>query len=160
MKGARGVAIAALTIFVAAILQQSLGFRASFFGARPDFMLVALSVLGIGSNRAGGILLGFSDGLVMGGLAGANLQHYVTSRTICGLLLGWSSKMELPHTLFASAVITGAVTVIAQLIFMFLAPSHSIGAFLADTIRSAVYNGVLAIPVFALLKRFMAPAGR
>ena len=93
-------------------------------------------------------------------VANANMQHYVASRTLTGLLLGSTNSAELQRSLPAAGLITAAVTVFAQLTLMFLAPPHSITAFLADTIRSAVYNGVLAIPVYALLKKFVAPVVR
>ena len=160
MTGLKGVAVCAVTLFLAAVLQQALAYRMSVFGGAPDFMLIALAALGMFANRPGGIVLGFSDGLLVGALSGANLQHYVASRTLTGLLLGWSAGLELPRSNWAAGLVAAAVTLFAQLTLMFLAPSHSIGAFLADTIRSAVYNGVLAIPVFALLKRFLAPPGR
>ncbi|HLK14818.1 MAG TPA: hypothetical protein VKT78_08435 [Fimbriimonadaceae bacterium] len=150
----------AVTLFVCAVLQQALAYRLAIFGARPDFMLVALSALGVFANRAGGMALGFFDGLIIGALSGANLQHYVASRTVTGLLLGWTSGNELPRSLPAVGVIAAVTTVFAQLVLMFLAPPHSIGSFLADTIRGAVYNGVLAIPVYALLKKLLAPVVR
>ena len=160
MKGLKGGAICALTLLVAAVLQQSLAYRLSVFGARPDFMLIALAVLGMFTNRPGGIALGFFDGLIVGAVANANMQHYVASRTLTGLLLGWTSSVELPRSVPAAGLVAAAVTLFAQLTLMFLAPPHSIAAFLADTIRGAVYNGVLAIPVYALLKKFLAPVVR
>lgn len=160
MKGTKGALISAVVLLVATTLQQALAYRLAILGARPDFMLIALSALGMFANRPGGMTLGFFDGLLMGAISGANLQHYVTSRVLAGLALGWTNSSELPRSLAAAGVTTGAVTVAAQLVLMFLAPPHSIGTFLADTIRGAVYNGVLAIPVYALLKRFLAPVVR
>jgi hypothetical protein len=160
MKGLKGGAVCAVTLFVAAVLQQALAYRLSLLGAEPNFMLVALAVLGMFANRTGGMTLGFADGLIVGALSGANLQHYVASRTVTGLMLGWTSNNELPRSTPAAGLVAAAATLFAQLILMFLAPPHSIGAFLADTIRGAVYNGVLAIPVYALLKKFLAPVVR
>jgi hypothetical protein len=157
MRSLKGGLTCALTLFIAAVLQQTLAERFSILGARPDFMLTALAVLGMFANRSGGMALGFFDGLLMGAVANANMQHYVASRTVTGLILGWTSNAEMPRSVPASGLIAAAVTVFAQLTLMFLAPPHSISTFLADTIRSAVYNGVLAIPVYALLKKFLAP---
>ncbi|MHB8635700.1 MAG: hypothetical protein ACYC96_04420 [Fimbriimonadaceae bacterium] len=160
MNGLKGGAVCAGILFVAAVLQQALAFRLAVFGARPDFMLVALAVLGMFASRSGGMVLGFVDGLVVGAMSGANLQHYVASRTLTGLLIGWVSSAEVPRTIPAAAIAAAGVTVVAQLTLMFLAPPHSITPFLTDTIRGAVYNGVLAIPVYALLKKIVAPVVR
>lgn len=160
MKGMRGIAVCALTLFVAAVLQQSLAYRVSFLGARPEFMLVALAVLGMFNGRPGGMVIGFFDGLIVGAASGANLQHYIVSRVIVGLALGWTSSAELPRSVPSAGGVACAATVGAQIVLMFFAPPHSIGAFVADTIRTAVYNGVLAIPVYALLKKFVAPVVR
>ena len=66
MKGGKGVIIAGFTLYIAAVLQASLAYRFSILGARPDFLLVSLAVLGMFSNRSGGMLIGFFAGLMMG----------------------------------------------------------------------------------------------
>ena len=68
MNGAKGVAVCAGTLFVAAVLQQSLAYRLTVLGGAPDFMLIALAVLGMFASRPGGMVLGFADGLVAGAL--------------------------------------------------------------------------------------------
>lgn len=155
----RGV-LAAFAFLAAAILQQAVAFRWAVLGAHPDFLLVALTLFASRSSRSSGMVLGFSDGVVMGALAGANMQHYVFSRTIVGLLLSWIGSIQQLQTPVVIGVFAAASTIVAQVILMFSAAPHGIGGFLADTLRTAVYNGVLAISVFALLKRVMTPVAR
>jgi hypothetical protein len=51
------------------------------------------------------------------------------------------------------------LTIVAQLILMFFAPPPGIASFLGATIGSAMVNGVLAVPVHALLRRILGPQG-
>jgi rod shape-determining protein MreD len=157
MKGFRGVVIAGIAIWIATILQQALAHRLNFWGAGPDFLLITLACLSLYSSRIGGAVIGFFCGLAMGAVTGANLSQFIFSRTITGFADAWSKSLGLEGNAITSAANAFAVTVFAQLILMFFAPPSGITAFLGATIGSATVNGVLAVPVHALLKRIIDP---
>lgn len=157
MKGFRGFAVVVLAIWVSAVLQQSVAHRVDIWTATPDFLLVTLSCLCMYASRIGGALIGFLVGLAAGAITGANLSQFIFSRTITGFLDAWSRSFGLDPNFIAAAVNGFAVTVIAQLILMFFAPPSGIAAFLGATILSAMVNGVLAVPVHALLRRSLGP---
>ena len=152
------VAIIAFSLVVAAALQQALSARIAVFGARPDFFLVLLSVMGILTSPRASIGLGFIFGLAQGALPMANLAHYAISRCLTGYVIGRAQGLRLhptPSVVFGTAALA---TLFAQVVWMFIAAPPNIPGFLGDTIRSAIYNGVLAIPLHALLKRvFRSP---
>ena len=153
MKGL-GVALAiAIGIWVAGALQQVVAPRMALFGASPDFLLISLAAgsLFLKRNQAG--MLGFVCGLIHGALAGANLTHYVISRTIGGFLAAWSRTRTLEPNA-ALAIGTGFfLTLVSQVLFMFLSPPKSgLAAYLGATIITAAYNGVLVLPVYLALK--------
>lgn len=159
MRGGRRWVAAGLCLYVAAALQP-LTLRYALCGLHPDFLLVVLAVLLHFSTRRGGVVLGFVAGVVAGALPGANMAHYVISRTLAGFFGAWARALgfeEGPATAAASAF---AITLIAQIALMFLAPPSRLGPFLGATIGSAVVNGVLAIPLYALVSRVLGPNER
>ncbi len=159
MKGARDVILSGICIWVAAVLQQALSHRLALFGAEPDFLLIVMSCLCLYASRTGGALIGFFAGLASGAIAGANLSQYIFSRTIAGFCDSWSRNFGLDGNMVVAAINGFAVTIFAQLILMFFAPPSGILAFLGATIASATVNGVLAVPVHALLRRIIGPQG-
>jgi hypothetical protein len=156
VTGWRGFAIAAVSLYLAAAAQQSVS-RWGFLGGHFDFTLAVLAVLCLFTNRRGGALLGFFDAWIYASLDGANMWQYVLTRTVGGFLISWVAESGIERSYFAAAV-SGFVTVpLCQLILLFLAPPPQIAAFLGDTIRTAVYNGVLAMPLYAAANRIIGP---
>ena len=158
MRSARFAVVAAIAIWLAAACQQALSPRMSIFGARPDFFLIVLTPLALWSPRRIGTLLGFVCGFVQGATAGANLGGYIVSRVIGGFTVSWSKQIGFQPNVVVIAITAGAATLFCQLVFMFLAPPPGVLSFLGDTIGSALYNGVLAVPVYLLLKRILNPS--
>jgi rod shape-determining protein MreD len=160
MRGWVTFGVAGLLFYLAGALQQGVAYHFSIFGARPDFLLVAMAGLCLVGNRREAVIWGFVAGLMMGALSGANLTVYVTSRTLAGVLFGGVKMLDLQAGWATTVVSAIGITLVAEVVFLLLAPPVGVGAFLADTIRTAMYNGVLAIPVYALLSRILPAAGR
>lgn len=154
------VLVCALALWIAAVLQQGLSPQVGLLGAQPDFLLVAVGALGLCLTRPSAAVAGFVAGVLQGALAGANLTHYVVSRTVAGFCTAWSRRLRFESTWLAVFMTIAMTTVVAQLLFMFTAAPRGIAEFLGDTIIQAMYNGVLAIPVYALLKRVLNPPVR
>ena len=123
-----------IILYLAAVLQQAAAPRWSIFGATPD---------------------GFFFGLVQGCLPTANVTHYVVSRTLAGYGIAKANSLRLNPSLGLAFGTAAVATIVAQVIWMFIAAPPDIGGFLGDTIVSAMYNGVLAMPLYALLKRIL-----
>jgi rod shape-determining protein MreD len=147
--------MAALCLWLAGGFQASLAPRLAIAQVAPDFVLIVLGSVSILSSRRAGTVSGFFGGLIEGGLAGANLTQYVISRSLAGFLTGWLTAWEFEATVIVAFFAVVACTLEAQLLLLFLAPPTRIFAFLLATIGSAIYNGVLAMPLFALLKRIV-----
>jgi len=160
MSASRFVIVAVIAIWLAAACQQSLSPRMAIAGSRPDFFLIVLTPLALWSPRKTGTILGFICGLVQGATAGANMVGYTASRTIAGFTISWSKQIGFQPNIVVIAITAGAATVLAQLVLMFLAPPAGVMSFLRDTIGSALYNGVLAVPVYLLLKGILNPSTR
>lgn len=152
MKGLFTV-VALLLLWLGASVQFALAPRMAIFGCPPDLFLAVLLPASLVARRSGATLFGFLAGVLQGGVAGANLTHYAISRAFAGFCGSWARGMLAePHGLlvFLHAAIG---TLLAQLLLMFLAPPSEIARYLFATIGTAVYNGVIAIPVHAILRR-------
>jgi hypothetical protein len=157
VRGIKGLLVAVLLVWLSAGLNMGVSAKVSVFGANPDFLLITLAVLGLFAHRSGAALLGFFCGFVYGSLAGANLAQYCISRTLGGFLSGWLNDMGFQGSLGMAGLSAVVVTLVCQLLLMFSAPSNDVAGFLGDTIRMAVYNGILAMPYYALLSRLLEP---
>jgi hypothetical protein len=154
----RAIFVVVVCLWFAGWLQQSLAHRLVILGARPDFLLAFLAPLCLLMHRVGGALTGFLAGLIQGAIAGANMTHYIVSRTLTGFIISWSRGLEYEVSLLLAGLIGALTTLLAQSLLMFLAPPPEIFPFMGATIRTAVYNGVLAMPIYAVLKRVLHPA--
>lgn len=155
MKGFGFWALALLSIWIILGFHQATSGRFTLVGVAPDFPLVLLSCLALFVTRIEGAIIGFIIGIGTGAVVGANLTQYAVSRTITGFLDSWSRGLGLDSNFLTAAVNGFLVTLIAQIVQMFLAPPSGIAGFLGATIATALVNGVLAVPVFALLRRIL-----
>lgn len=149
------VVLVGLALWLAGGLQQVVAARLAIAGASPDFLLSGLAAASLFLPRSRAALLGFFCGLIHGSLAGANVTHYVISRTVSGFLASWLQNTRIEPN-FVVAFVTGFLTTLfAQILLMFLAPPRDLLAYLGATIGSAVYNGLLVLPVYFVLKSFI-----
>ncbi len=159
MRGWQAVVTGVVLLWLAAVLQQGLSERLAIFGVAPNFLLIALGPMALLSRPSVGGTMGFFAGLIQGALAGANLTHYVISRTLAGFLTSLGNQLDIRLALTVAGLACAATTFIAQLILMFLAPpSGSLIAYLFGSLGMALYNGILAIPLYSLLRRWFGPS--
>lgn len=156
MKGGRGIVVMVAVIWLAACL-QAVAPKLSIAGARPDFLLAAMVVLCLHTRRSGGAALGFCAGFLTGALASASMGYYIVSRSLAGFFASWSRDIKFEHSPWLVFVTAFLATAFALAIKLFLPPARSIYPFVADTLLTATYNGVLAMPLYALLNRLLAP---
>lgn len=154
------------TLWVAAFLglwlaggcEMALAARMTILGATPDFFIILTGSLGLFMSRKGSTWLGFASGLVMGGVSGANMAAYAVTRTLLGFGAGWAAGSEVESSPIMAMAVTASLTLVGGVLMLLVAPSGGILASLAATIGCAVYNGVLAMPFYALLKRILNPS--
>ena len=160
MKGWKLALAAALSLWIAGGLQESLAWRVNILGASFDLVLVAISILGLATDRRSGSIIGFVGGLIQGALVGANLGAYAITRTITGFACGSVSSLEFERNPVVAGLVCAAMTVLAQICLMFIAPPSAIAPFLLATIGTAMVNGVLAMPCHAVVRKFYEPSFR
>ena len=148
----------AVTLYIAAVAQVSIAPAIAPVGFTPDFLLLALALFAMKSKPLGGIIIGFFAGLLFGAIAGANLQTYILSRVIAGFIISWLCSLDLDPSIILAILVSVLAVIVGQAVLIFVAAPPNVGGLIEATIETAVYNGVLAIPVYALLKKIQAPA--
>ena len=150
------IIVLVVSFWLAAVIQQAAIDRLQITG-KPDLLLcLALSAAVMFAPRYA-VLFGFVAGLLQGGIAGADLAHFTISYTIVAYFAGFLSWLELDIRAWYVALVVLGGTLVSNLLVMIPAPPPQFWPALGDTILSAMYNGVLAIPLYALLKRFLHP---
>jgi rod shape-determining protein MreD len=155
MNNPKGWAIAILLLWLAGASQQGVAFQVSAGGVGPDYPLVVVVCASLFASRRNGSILGFLAGLIHGAIAGGHMAAYVVTRTLVGFVVGWFAGMEFEGNIAVGFIVTAAATLTTQLTFLLLNPRGAIFASVLATIGSAMYNGVLAIPLYALLKKVL-----
>jgi len=146
---------AAIVLWVGAILQVALPGRMQAMQAQPDFILIASASLGLLLWPTQAMVTGFFGGLLHGLLAGANLTQYVVSR-----MIGTYASSRAHELGFEMGPVFGGIVValssgVTDIAYLFFAPPASIPAYLQTSLASALYNGLLAVPVVASLQRIL-----
>lgn len=149
------VGVIALSLWLAAILDHGVSQRISIFGAQPNFLLIITLVVGLTAQNPAAVWTGFFSGVLQACLIGANLTQFVISRIAGGLLSARLGALEVEIGLVFASVFVGLGSVLSELVLMFLAPPRSIPDYLRDTITSGLYNAVLALPIYAVLRPFL-----
>ncbi len=144
------VAVMALLLYLALGIQAALSLPF-------DLPLVLVSLASLSFPRVGASGYGFAAGALQGALAGANLTGYAISRTLAGFLQSTVAGLGFQPSYVVAGVAAAATTLFSQIVLMFVSPPTSIPRFLGDTIAMAVYNGVIAIPLYGLLRKLLSP---
>lgn len=160
MSGVKFWSIAVLGSLGCSILQLALAQRFQLAGFAPDWTLLFLSLVCQISTREQGAVSGFFVGLTYGAAAGANLMHYVISRTVAAFVASWLRVFGIEPSPVTAGVQAGLLVLFAQLMLMFLAPPTELLPYIGVTIRTALANGGLAMLVFWALRRFIGPHER
>ena len=156
MRQARPYIALALWFWAAAVLQQAVAPRIQIVAAMPDLLLVVALVSAVFFPPRKAAVLGFVAGVLHGGIAGADLAQYAVSRTLVAFAVGYLSGLDLDvRPWYVGLTVLGG-TLAAQFLMMIPAPPAEIGPYVRATILSAMYNGVLAIPIYALIRRSLS----
>lgn len=147
------ILLAIPAFWLSAVADQALAPRIPIFGATPNFLLVTAVVLSLFSRPGGGAFWGFLSGVLFGAISGANLVAYMISRTITGFCVSSTRLLGIDVGSVLAMFIVAVSTIISSGILIFLAPRPDFANFLAATMISAIYNGVIAVPFYSLLKR-------
>ncbi|MBS1723754.1 MAG: hypothetical protein JSS66_12465 [Armatimonadetes bacterium] len=145
----------ALALWAACVWHQSFLGQTLLLGQRPDLVLVIVVLTALHTRPAVGALTGFVGGLLLGASAGADMTALTATRAVIGFAVSFVAKTGFQTIPITVGLVTAAATLVAQVALLFMAPPPDIGRFLAATMGTAIYNGVVAGLLDALLRRIV-----
>jgi hypothetical protein len=122
-------------------------------GARPDLLLVAVTLLSMNRASDAAAVIGFFAGLLHGGVANTKMAAFVISRILGGIsasVVGRTTMAATPLTVMASSLATTGVSSISYLLLG--VPKDLLGWGLT-TLGALVYNAILVVSIFWLFSR-------
>ena len=152
----KAIGIIALSLWIAAILDHGVSQRIAIFGATPNFLLIIPLVVGLTAQNPAAVWTGFFAGLTQACLIGANLTQFVVSRIAGSFVTARLGALDVEIGVVLAGIFVGFGSLLSDVVLMFLAPPRSIPDYLRDTITSGLYNAVLALPIYAVLRPFLS----
>lgn len=151
-----------ILLLLAVTLQISTFAQLDVLGGNADITVLAVAAIGLYAGSVPGAIAGFSAGLLIDLALGANLGATSLVLTVTGYFVGRFMELRdpahglipLPVALAASA---GYVVGVAAVQFMLdIGASVSLLA-VREMVATVLLNVVLALPVFALVRRVIRP---
>ena len=147
------------------VLWLALGLDAGLSGRRLfgpiEFSTLAVSILAFAmQRRQEGAVLGALAGLIVGLLAGPNLGAWIVGLAFVGFASGWLGEAGVRQSKPIAAGVAAGAVLLVHAVLILASPPSGLGTFVGDTIRTAMVNGALAIPLHALLARLLDPEKR
>lgn len=132
-------------------------------GQPPDLAVVLLVAVGLGRGPTEGCWSGLSTGLLAGALSHLPLGGLFVSHIGAGTTLGLLGGRLFPNQVTVAMVVTATTVLAMNLVELFFLPPPYFVQWLTATLAQALISGVVAVPVFALLRLLFShlpPAGR
>ena len=151
-----------LLLLLAMVLQVSTFSQLDMLGGNADITVLVVAAIALYSGSVPGAIAGFSAGLLLDLALGANLGATSLVLTVVGYFVGRFMEIRDPaHGLIplpVSLVASGAYVVgVAAVQFMLdIGATVSILA-VREMVATILLNTILALPVFALVRRVIRP---
>lgn len=144
---------AVIALWLAAGIGATVTLRMTGSVFAPNLVLVVLSALGLHLSRREGLALGFLGGFFEASLAGANMLPHLLTRTLVGVAAASFGSQSGERGAPVTAVVTAALSLGANIVFVFLTAPRSFWFFLLAGVVGALVNGLLALAISAFLAR-------
>jgi cell shape-determining protein MreD len=145
--------LVALFVLIAAATLQSQGIR--IYGSAPDFLMAATMAMALVVDPALGAVFGFAAGLTHASIVGLSFGGFITSRALLGFGVGslraWVFQ-DNPVVLLAAALLG---TMACEGLYFLVEPARGSRAALAQLPTESIYNAILAVICYVLIRRVM-----
>ncbi|HLV78857.1 MAG TPA: hypothetical protein VKT32_01210 [Chthonomonadaceae bacterium] len=153
----RGLLLAA-ALLAAAILQCAAAGALQLWGAQPDLLTTTALTGALFCDANGGAALGFFAGLFLASLTSpphGGFGSLIVSRTLAGFGAGWLEGRLFRDNARLAIFLVALGTLLADLLFFLFAPQPLSLRVAVTLLKTALYNGVLALPLTLLLRRLL-----
>lgn len=151
-----------LIVFVAVLLQVSVVSQIPLFGGRANLIPVAVAALALLGGSLTGAAAGFTAGLMLDLAMGMSLGGSSLVFTFVGYLIGRFAELrDVSHGLLPIAVVAagtlGYDVAYGAITFMLDIEATVSVLVLRDMLVGLLLNSLLALPLFALVRRIVRP---
>jgi rod shape-determining protein MreD len=140
-------------LLLAATIQGNLPSWLIFKGARPDLILVVIIVTALTLDPVTGTVIGFVAGFVHGSIVGESVGSFIVSRTIIGFAAGCVTIRLFSENPVVPVVAAGGLTFAGEGLFLLLNPIPDFTTALNIMLAKALYNSLLALIAYWILRR-------
>lgn len=150
-------------LLLASVLHTAFSDKITVWGARPNLALTALLTACLFVDGNTGALLGFFVGLLEGSYAAMYVGSFLVTRTISGWQVGLLEQRVFRDSLPVVFLVVLGGTILTESCFFLFAPKQHLLRWLTwliQTLTGALYNTVLAVPLYLLLRRLILPRSR
>ena len=151
----RKALLAVCVVLLAGALQSQISGRIPVLGSRPDFFLAATMAMGLVLDPALGAAFGFAAGLTHASIVGVSLGGMIVSRTLLGFAASSARArvfQDNPLVLLALALVG---TICCEGVYFLIDPTRGSMAALDKLSMESVYNAVLTVICYLLIRRTM-----
>jgi len=151
-----------LLLLLAMVLQVSTFSQLDVLGGSADITVLAVAAMGLYSGSVPGAVAGFSAGLLLDLALGANLGATSLVLTVVGYFAGRFMELRDPaHGLIPLpvALVASSAYVVGVAAVQFMLDIGATVSVLAvrEMVATILLNTILALPVFALVRRVLRP---
>jgi hypothetical protein len=149
----RSLAVVAVWLIVAAALNGALSHRLSVGWVQPDFLLVVAVSLSVRGSTNAAAAIGFVAGMFHSALWNEKMMALTLSRMFACIASVHVYRATPVAGAGAVAIVTGAATLVAGILYLFLGVPTNLLQWLVETLGGILYNAALAVPVYLLQER-------
>lgn len=153
----RGLLLA-VALFIAAVLQCAFANPMRIGAAQPDFLALVAFLGALYCDGNGGAALGFSAGLLHAAIVSpphAGFGSLITSRTAVCFCIGWLDERIFRDNPLMAVLLVALGTALAHILFFIFMPMPDIGHWARILALTTLYNTMLALPVYLLMRRYL-----
>ena len=148
----RQVALTAFVLLLAAAWQGLFAQGLQIKAAQPSLPLVVLACAASLLGESRGAFLGLWTGLLTTAMTPEHPGSVLTSSIIAGVFAGFLQRTFARDSPLVPPLVVLATTIVQQIVFVLMNPHHlRLWAYAA--LGEALYNTVLALPVYFFLRR-------
>ncbi len=142
----------ALLILAGGVQQALLSSTNPFhLGGQPDLLAVVVVAVALARGDAEGAIIGFAGGFLRGSIEATSLGTYLLTWTSAGFGAGFLQRYVFVKRTTVGALVIAVVTFFLGLAFFILSPPHPPAPYLHSLLPSALWNGLLALPVIPIV---------
>ncbi len=140
-------------LVVASGIQQALLSRTNplHLGGQPDLIAVVVIAVALARGDSEGAIMGFAGGFLRGSIEATSLGTYLLTWTSAGFGAGFLQRYVFVKRTTVGALVIAVATLFMGLAFFILSPPHPPSPYLHTLLPSALWNGLLAIPVMPIV---------